>query len=108
MLSKAWGLGGHAPPTPPRRYAGQRGCRPDSPLPTAAATLAGGPTAQPPLAPSAWPRAFARAAKSCGARGSHFPGLFDYLNLERNFVSVLIGWKPGKKPLPEHIFVVFR
>ncbi len=28
--------------------------------------------------------------------------------LERKSVSVLIGWKPGKKPLPEHIFVVFR
>ena len=27
-----------------------------------------------------------RATKSCGVRGSHFPALFDYFNLERNFV----------------------
>ena len=58
---------GAAPPTPPRRYAAQCG----------AAVAAFG---QPPPAPSAWPR----AAKSCGARGSHFPALFDYFNLERN------------------------
>ena len=31
-------------------------------------------------------RARTRAAKSCGVRGSHFPALFDYFNLERNFV----------------------
>jgi hypothetical protein len=31
-------------------------------------------------------RARMRAAKSCGVRGSHFPALFDYFNLERNFV----------------------
>src|SRR5208337_3849936 len=41
---------------------------------------------QPPPAPSAWPRAQTRAARSCGVRGSHFPALFDYFNLERNFV----------------------
>jgi len=29
----------------------------------------------------------ARAAKSCGVRGSHFPALFDYFNLERKLVS---------------------
>jgi hypothetical protein len=42
---------------------------------------------QPPPAPSAWARARTRAAKSCGVRGSHFPALFDYFNLERNSVS---------------------
>ena len=41
---------------------------------------------QPPPAPSAWPRAQTRAAKSCGVRGSHFPALFDYFNLERKLV----------------------
>src|SRR5208337_144800 len=49
---------------------------------------------QPPPAPSAWPRARTRAAKSCGVRGSHFPALFDYFNLERNFVSKVQG--PGR------------
>jgi hypothetical protein len=42
---------------------------------------------EPPPAPSAWSRARTRATKSCGVRGSHFPALFDYFNLERNFVS---------------------
>jgi len=37
-------------------------------------------------APSAWSRARTRAAKSCRVRGSHFPALFDYFNLERKFV----------------------
>jgi hypothetical protein len=41
---------------------------------------------QPPPARSAWSRARTRAAKSCGVRGSHFPALFDYFNLERNFI----------------------
>ena len=40
----------------------------------------------PPIAPSAWPRAQTRAAKSCGVRGSHFPALFEYFNLERKLV----------------------
>jgi hypothetical protein len=31
-------------------------------------------------------RAQTRAAKSCGVRGSHFPALFDYFNLERKLV----------------------
>ncbi len=32
-------------------------------------------------------RARLRAAKSCGVRGSHFPALLDFFNLERNLVS---------------------
>jgi hypothetical protein len=35
---------------------------------------------------SIW-RCGGRPAKSCGVRGSHFPALFDYFNLERNFVQ---------------------
>jgi hypothetical protein len=80
MLSKAWGA------APPHPLAGQQGCQPGAPMPKAAATPAGGPTAQPPLAPSAWPRAQTRTAKSCWVRGSHFPTLFDYFNLERKSV----------------------
>src|SRR5208337_3584796 len=45
-------------------------------------------------AAGAWSRARTRAAKSCGVRGSHFPALFDYFNLESNFVSPDLGRPP--------------
>ncbi len=70
---------------PPHPLAGRSERQPTSfvveePLPTAAAIPAAGPTGL------ALGRALARTAKSCGARGSHFPALFDYFNLERNLV----------------------